>query len=116
MIIKVILIFAILLILMFLISKRGTSRARAGVKIAAILFVLSAAVVILFPSTADDLAHAVGVGRGADLILYMLVVAFMFTTLSFYLRLKDQQQQVVRLNREVAILGAKIEKADNRKS
>ena len=51
-------------------------------------------------------AHWLGVDRGTDLMLYALIIAFSFTTLSTYLRFKDLELRYARLARAVAIEGA----------
>lgn len=44
--------------------------------------------------------------RGTDLLLYGLVVAFMFVTLSTYLRFREQELRYARLARAVALSNA----------
>jgi hypothetical protein len=54
----------------------------------------------------DDLtwvAMQLGVGRGADLLLYALVVGFGFFAISTYLRFKELELKYARLARAVAI-------------
>jgi hypothetical protein len=51
-------------------------------------------------------AHWLGVDRGTDLMLYALIIAFSFTTLSTYLRFKDLELRYARLARAVALEGA----------
>ena len=47
-----------------------------------------------------------GVSRGTDLLLYLLVVAFMFTTLSSYIRFRELELRYARLARAVALQNA----------
>ena len=49
------------------------------------------------------LAHAVGVGRGTDLLLYLACVTFLFTTIGLHLRLAGLRDQYVALARQIAI-------------
>jgi hypothetical protein len=48
------------------------------------------------------------VDRGTDLMLYALIIAFSFTTLSTYLRFKDLELRYARLARAVALEGAQV--------
>ena len=52
------------------------------------LFVIAAVYAILRPDDTTVLANWLGVDRGADLLTYALAIAFVFTTLSTYLRFK----------------------------
>ena len=57
----------------------------------------------------DDLtvvANWLGVDRGTDLMLYGLVVAFVFTTLSTWVRFREQELRYARLARAVALQNA----------
>jgi hypothetical protein len=48
------------------------------------------------------------VDRGADLIEYALIIAFLFTTLSAYMRFKDLELRYAQLARAVAIGSARV--------
>ena len=41
--------------------------------------------------------------RGTDLLLYVLVLAFVFTTVSSYIRFREQELRYARLARAVAL-------------
>jgi hypothetical protein len=62
---------------------------------------------ILRPDDTTVVAHWVGVNRGVDLITYMLIIAFAFTTLSAYMRFKDIELKYARLARAVALQSAR---------
>jgi hypothetical protein len=59
------------------VGPRGGTRTMALRRIAMLLLFVLAAVTIVFPDTTTWLAQAVGVGRGADLLLYGLIVVFL---------------------------------------
>jgi hypothetical protein len=46
------------------------------------------------------------VDRGADLLSYALIIAFVFTTLSTYLRFKELEVRYAQLARVVALQNA----------
>lgn len=54
---------------------------------------------VLFPSMANALAHALNVGRGADLMLYFFIVLMFFFSVSFYQKIRLLQNQITRLYR-----------------
>ena len=86
-------------------------RNRLPIHILTVFFILAAgAVAVVFPSTADEAAKLVGVGRGADLIMYTGVVAVMFVLLHYYTKFVELQTQVTQLTRELAIIKAEIDR------
>jgi hypothetical protein len=104
--IKILHILAVLGLLLFFLRNHGTSRSGATVKLAFALFVVFGIVTVLAPNLSSWLASLVGVGRGADLVLYGLVVAFGFATINTYLRFKELELRYARLARAVALRGA----------
>ncbi|HSX30431.1 MAG TPA: DUF2304 domain-containing protein [Candidatus Saccharimonadales bacterium] len=106
MIIQIIIIVAALLMLVFGLRGHQTHIGRAWKKIGLVLLVLAMIVAVLFPNTTNDLAHLVGVGRGADLLLYILTLAFIAYVLNSYVQQRQEKDQVYRLARQVALLEA----------
>ena len=60
----------------------------------------------LLPVCRSSLDAVLGVGRGTDLLLYMLVVVFAFFSLNTYLRFKDTERRLTKLARAMAIRDA----------
>ena len=85
---------------------RQTYAARAWKKIALCLLAAAMIVAVIFPDLTNQIAHFAGVGRGADLLLYGLTVAFMTYALNDYLRGQRDRDALYRLARRVAILDA----------
>ena len=106
--IQVLLIAAVLSLLVYLLRSRTNAKAKAWVKVGYVLFVVAAVYAILRPDDTTVLANWLGVARGADLLLYALVIAFLFTTLSTYLRFKDLEVRYARLARAVALQNPRI--------
>lgn len=104
--IQPLLIVAVVLLLVYLLRSRSTARAKAWVKLGFVVFVLAGIYAILRPNDTTKVAHLLGVQRGTDLMLYALIIAFAFTTLSTYLRFKDLELRYSRLARAVALRGA----------
>ena len=53
-------------------------------------------------------ANWIGVDRGTDLMEYVLIIVFAFTTLSTYMRVKDIELRYARLARAMAIQNARV--------
>ena len=106
--IQVLLIVSVLALLVYLLRSRGSARSKAWVKVGYVLFVIVSIYAILRPDDTTVVANWVGVDRGADLITYMLIIAFAFTTLSTYMRFKDIELKYARLARAVALQNARV--------
>ncbi len=106
--IQVLLIAAVMALLVYLLRSRTNAKAKAWVKVGYVLFVVAAIYAILRPDDTTVLANWLGVRRGADLITYALIIAFVFTTLSTYLRFKELEVRYARLARAVALEGARV--------
>ena len=100
------LITSIVALLVYLLRSRRNAQSRAWVKVGYVLFVIAAVYAVLRPNDTTVVAHWLGVDRGTDLMLYALIIAFSFTTLSTYLRFKDLELRYARLARAVALEGA----------
>jgi hypothetical protein len=100
------LITSIIALLVYLLRSRRSAQSRAWVKVGYLVFVTAAVYAVLRPNDTTVVAHWLGVDRGTDLMLYALIIAFSFTTLSTYLRFKDLELRYARLARAVALEGA----------
>ena len=62
---------------------------------------------VLVPQKASELAHLMGVGRGADLVMYLYVALTLFLFLRFQIRIKALEDRTTELIRHIALLNAK---------
>ncbi len=69
-------------------------------------FVVLAALAVLFPGRFSAVANVLGVGRGTDLLLYLLVIAFLSYVSSTYRRLSAQDRKITVLTRKLALAEA----------
>ena len=69
-------------------------------------------VFVLFPSLSNKLAKYVGVGRGADLIIYVFMVFSFLYAIFLYAKLRKMQQDQTEIIKAIAIQHA----IDNRKN
>jgi len=100
------LITSIIALLVYLLRSRRSAQSKAWVKVGYLVFVLAGVYAVLRPNDTTVVAHWLGVDRGTDLMLYALIIAFSFTTLSTYLRFKDLEVRYARLARAVALESA----------
>ena len=107
--VKFLLVVAAVAALVVLFRHRSRVELRAGARVLAFFLFLVAIVSIIFPSVTQIAAEAVGVARGTDLLLYGLVVVYVLTTLGLYFRVREGDQRLLRLAREMALERAERE-------
>lgn len=105
-IVQIAIIIAAIAVLVMSLGRRSTHSGKAWKKIALMLLALAMVIAVLFPDVTNGVAHIVGIGRGADLLLYATVIAFIFYALNNYLHQQDQRDITFRLARKVAIIEA----------
>ncbi|GAA4806205.1 DUF2304 domain-containing protein [Tomitella cavernea] len=108
MIIQIVLIVAVLVFFIYYLRSRGSSRSSALFKLLFLAFCLFGIYTVVRPNDLTEVAQAMGVDRGTDLMLYALVVTFGFTTVGTYLRFREQELRYTRLVRAIALQGAEI--------
>src|SRR5215203_1096743 len=57
---------------------------------------------ILFPSSTNNIAHQLGVGRGADLLFYVCILLFLFVVLKLFARIKRLEKTITDVVRRQA--------------
>lgn len=106
-VIKVILIAAFIAIAAFLIVPgRGVRHAAVRRLLLAFVFVVAVAAVV-FPNAMNRVANAMGVGRGADLLLYGFIIVFIGNALVQQRHNRHMEQEITLLARRIAITEAK---------
>jgi hypothetical protein len=100
---QVLLLFVLAVFLLALIGAavRGWMSRRVGVVLG--LVVVAAALQVIWPNSASSVARALGIGRGADLVLYTTTVVMMAGFFLVYIRLRRLQRSVTLLVRELAL-------------
>ncbi|NTU70905.1 MAG: DUF2304 domain-containing protein [Coriobacteriia bacterium] len=111
MLIKFLLVGVFLAILIYVLRAGRTTLASAGKRILLILFVLAAILAVLFPDELTVFANFLGVGRGADLLLYATVAGLVVALLAVYARFKDVEEKLATLARSMAILESRLAEA-----
>ena len=104
--IKILLLLAI--VVFGLLAFRGSRRAIHKVlwRGYVVLVVLAAALSVIFPNSLTRVAKLVGVGRGADLLLYLLVVTFLLVSVVLFRRINELERRYTQLARTMAVRDA----------
>lgn len=101
-IIQLLLVAGILGIAIWLMVKRGAKQLAVR-RLLIIAFALFAVVAVMAPGLVSALANLVGVGRGADLLLYATVVVLLGMIALQEARAKNEEKRTTRLARRLAI-------------
>ncbi len=64
---------------------------------------LGAAVAIAVPGIVQEVATRLGIGRGADVVLYLFVLAFLWVSFFLYTRCLRLEREITALTRHIAI-------------
>ena len=104
--IQALLLLAIVALAWYFFANRRKANAKAWVKIGFALLMVAAVWAIARPDDVTVVANWLGVARGTDLMLYVLVVAFFFVTISTWTRFREQELRYARLARAVALQNA----------
>lgn len=104
--IKIVLVIAFLMIMLWAFRHRHRVGLRAGTRLAMLALTAFAVTSVIQPSITQDVARFLGVTRGTDLVLYVLVVVFALTSAGLYFRCRDIQAQVADLARSMALRDA----------
>ena len=59
--------------------------------------------VVFFPDLASKMANIIGIGRGADFILYFSIAMLFYLIFRLYVKLEETEREITILVRELAI-------------
>ena len=88
---------------LFFIRSRRSYLTRVFTRIGFIIVSLGFAFMIFYPSLVIDAANLLGVGRGTDLIVYLLAMCFFLLCVLIFIKVKDLENKIVMLVRELSI-------------
>jgi hypothetical protein len=103
-IIQALLLSILATVLFYAISQRRRSRLLSSVMMG---ITLIGGGFVLFPSSTQGIAHAVGVGRGADLVTYCFIVVTLVAIFNLHLRLRASAELITELARSMALASAR---------
>jgi hypothetical protein len=105
-VIKIILVVVLAAFAVFLMIP-GRGQRHVAIRRLVMLVLLALVVLaVIFPSAVTSVAHLVGVGRGADLLLYGLIVVFAGNSILVQRRHRNTEREITILARQLAILQA----------
>ena len=93
----------------FFMLRGGGARHQAIRRILMLLFIVAAASSVFVPQIWTEMAKLVGIGRGADLLLYLTVLIFLGFVATTYRRFRHLENDVTELARQLALVQAKAE-------
>ena len=98
----------ILIVLSMLAAILGSMAFRSTLisRLLALVFFLAAAGFVIVPNTSSDIARFLGVGRGTDLLLYLVIFAGLHACLLLYIRARRIERKMTELVRALAIQNA----------
>ncbi|MBC3194400.1 DUF2304 domain-containing protein [Pseudonocardia sp. C8] len=111
-ILQIVLVAAALLALVYFVRSGQSVGIRASKRLAFGAFVVLNIYAVLRPDDVTVVARALGIGRGTDLIVYLLVVAFVFGMLNTYLRDREISQHLTNLARQIAVRDAELSRRE----
>jgi hypothetical protein len=106
--IQLLLLAVIAVVLIVFVRRWYGVRMQAGKRIAFFAFLAVNAWAVARPNDVTWVANRLGVGRGADLVLYLLVAGFALATLNTYLRFRELDRRFTDLTRTLAIREAEL--------
>lgn len=102
-IVQVVLVLAVILVSLVLMRGGSNARHLAIRRMMLGLFAVAAALSVFFPELLTATAHAFGIGRGTDLVLYALIVCFLVFMSTTYQRFRHMETALTRLSRRIAL-------------
>ncbi|MBX3312279.1 MAG: DUF2304 domain-containing protein [Microbacteriaceae bacterium] len=103
----------VLVLAAFFMFRGGGAKQQAIRRIFFLLFVALAAFSLFFPEAWTKVANFFGIGRGTDLLLYIVVLVFFGYAVSTFRKFRNQEKQITQLAREIALLRTEREQ-DNK--
>jgi hypothetical protein len=104
--IKILLVVAFLGALIWAFRNRGRVGIRAGARLVLVLLTAVAIASVINPNLPQGAADLVGVTRGTDLVLYVLVIVFVLTSAGIYFRFRELERRLVDVVRASAVQNA----------
>lgn len=65
-------------------------------------------VAAIIPHTTDDIAHFVGVERGADMLVYIAVLVLLYAVYRLFVRVQKMHEEITELVRQIALANPKV--------
>ena len=103
-------VIAIGFVSLALIIRRQNKLAGKAFSRLGLLFLLSCTFVALFaPYAFDSIARIMGIGRGADLLMYVTVFSFIAFVVLVIIKIQNIESQITKIAREIALTNSRID-------
>jgi small membrane protein len=107
--IRLVLLTALIGIGAFVTFGRDTAGLRASRKLLFLATTFSGCVAVLFPELVQDIADVLGVGRGTDLLLYVVTIMVLSMALTLFVNKQRSERREATLVQSIAILQAQLD-------
>ncbi len=98
--IQIVLIMAVVLVAIYFLARQHNSMLDLLLLLS---MVTTALIFIFFPGITNNMAHKLGVGRGADLVFYLSIIIFWFVIIKLYIRIRKLEKIVTDVLRKDAL-------------
>jgi hypothetical protein len=106
--IRLILLIGVAIVVLIPLYGKKTESIRALEKLAFVALIVAGLFFLASPEFTTTIANLIDVGRGTDLMVYMLTVVVMYMAASFYIEVKRSASREATLVQELAILSGKV--------
>lgn len=100
--IAAVIVVAVAALLLF--RSSGGAKQQALRRIFMLFCLLVFAFALFFPQAWTAVANFLGIGRGADLLLYLMVFVFLLFGMSVFRKFRTQEKHITELARHLALL------------
>jgi len=104
-----VLVIALALIGLYLVKARKSASQQAIRRLFILIALLAGLFAVVFPNYTNAIANVLGIGRGADLLLYGFVIFVLFYVVHQYRRQLWQQKVTTDLARALTLAQAEID-------
>jgi hypothetical protein len=108
--IKILLIGLVGITLIYFLKNMEKVAVQAWKRIALFGLLIFGIISIVYPKIVDELAKLLGIGRGADLLLYVTVIGFVFVTLNIYVKFREISLRQGKIISKIAIIEKEVKK------
>ena len=109
-----VLAIALVLVGLYLLKARRSASQQAIRRLVIVAALLAGFVAVLFPDYTNVVASYLGIGRGADLLLYAFVIFALFYVVHQYRRQLWQEKVTTDLARALTLAQAKLEELEKK--
>ncbi len=103
MLIKIFLLLVIVLICIKIISKFSKKEITLQEFVIWLLFWVGAGFIVIWPDSSSYLAVYLGVGRGADLVVYLALVLVFYLIFRIFLRIEKIERDITKIISHIAL-------------